>query len=87
MPANRSTRKEKRQSTLIFVLGAEFENEGTVDVDNEEGGDDGMDNDDGPMVEPKKYGLTRAKDWTCMSVEAVVLSNQCCTLERQMCLA
>jgi hypothetical protein len=65
---NAGKRKHKKRKTTInhdFVLGAEFGNEGTADVDNEEGGDDNMDNDDGPMGEPpKKYGMTMAKDWT-----------------------
>ena len=58
---------KKRKATINhdFVLGAEFGNEGTANVDNEEGGDNDMDNDNGPMGEPpKKYGITMAKDWT-----------------------
>ena len=45
---------KKRKATINpdFVLAAEFENEGTAYVDDEEGGDDGMENDDRPMVEP-----------------------------------
>jgi hypothetical protein len=56
--------KHKRKTTINpdFVLGAEFENKGTADMDNEEGGDDNMNDDNGPLVEPKKYGLTASKD-------------------------
>jgi hypothetical protein len=64
---NAGKRKHKKRKTTInpdFVLGAEFENEGTAEVDNEEEGvDDSMDDDNVPLVEPKKYGLTAAKDW------------------------
>lgn len=64
---NAGKRKHKKRKTTInpdFVLGAEFENEGTAEVDNEEEGvDDGMDDDNVPLVEPTKYGLTVAKDW------------------------
>ncbi len=65
---NAGKRKHKKMKETInhdFVLGAEFGNEGTADVENEEGGDNDMDDDDGPMGEPpKKYGMTMAKDWT-----------------------
>jgi hypothetical protein len=56
---------KKRKTTLShdFVLGAEFGNEGTANVDNEEGGDEKTHNDNGPTGEPpKKYGMTMAKD-------------------------
>jgi len=33
-------------------------------MEDEEGGDDGLDDDDGPMVESKMRGVTAAKDWT-----------------------
>jgi hypothetical protein len=59
-------RHKKRKATINhnFVLGAEFGNEGTANVDNEDRGDDNMDNDNGPMGEPlKNYGMTMAKDW------------------------
>ncbi len=64
---NARKRTHKKRKTTInpdLVVGAEFENEGTADMGDKEGGDDGMDDDDGPMVEPRKYGLTAAKDWT-----------------------
>jgi hypothetical protein len=65
---NAGKQKHKKRKTTInhdFFLGAEFGNEGTANVDNEEGGDNDMDNDNGPMGEPpKKYGITMAKDWT-----------------------
>jgi hypothetical protein len=61
----RKHKKRKMKSNPDFVLGAEFENEGTTDVDDEEEGvDDGMDDGNVPLVEPKNYGLTAAKDWT-----------------------
>ena len=64
---NAGKRTHKKRKTTInpdLVLGAEFENEGTADMGDEEEGDSGMDDDDGSMVEPKKYGLTTSKDWT-----------------------
>jgi hypothetical protein len=87
---NAGKRKHKKRKTTIipdFVLGVEFENEGTAGVDDEEGGDDGIDDDDGPMVEPKKYGMIVAKDWTMHISGGGRPINQCCTLERQRCLA
>jgi hypothetical protein len=57
-------KKRKTTTNHDLVLGAEFENEETADTDNEEGGENNMDNDDGPMVESKKYCLTAARDWT-----------------------
>ncbi len=61
---NVGKRKHIRKMTINpdFVLGADFENEERADVDDEEGGDDGMDDDNGPLVEPKKHGLTMSKD-------------------------
>ncbi len=63
---NTGKQKHKKRKTTInhdFVLGAEFGNEGTADVNNEEGGDDDTDDDKGPMGEPpKQYGMTMAKD-------------------------
>ena len=63
---NAGKRMHKKSKTVInsdLVLGAEFGNEGTANMDNEEG----EDNDNGPMGEPpKKYGMTEAKDWTIL---------------------
>jgi hypothetical protein len=65
---NAGKQKHKNRKATInhdFVLGAEFGNEGTANMDNEGGGDDAMDDDNGLMGEPpKKYGMTMAKDWT-----------------------
>jgi hypothetical protein len=63
---NAGKQKHKKRKTTInhdLVLGADFENEETANADDEEGGENNMDKDDGPMVEPKKYCLTTAMDW------------------------
>ena len=64
---NTGKQNHKKRKTTInhdLVLGAEFENEGTANADDEQGGDNNMDHDNGPMAEQKKCGLTAAKEWT-----------------------